>query len=61
METDNLREYFVAAAVQGLCANPNLKMGNRAIVNQAFTIADLCVEKFSSYDTDTTTYPSSNS
>ncbi len=56
METDNLREYFVAAAVQGLCANPNLKIGNRAIVNQAFTIADLCIEKFSSYDTDTTAY-----
>lgn len=56
METDDLREYFVAAAIQGLCANPNVKINNRAIVNQAFTIADLCVEKFSSYDTDTTAY-----
>lgn len=56
MNNTELKEYFVAAALQGLCANPQIKSGNRAIVQQAFTIADLCIEKLSSYDTDSTTY-----
>lgn len=56
MNKTELREYFVAAALQGLCANPQIKTGNKSIVQQAFTIADLCIDKLSTYDTDTTTY-----
>lgn len=38
------REYFIAAALQGICANPNNQTLSAAVVQEAIWIADKTIE-----------------